>query len=190
MSKVKLTGKDLLMVLLYCNGLTENINEPIVGRTKITKTIFLFEKEVYPSFKKDIEVSVPDFKPYNYGPFSNELFEDLNFLLSIGLIESSDTLIPVSNADRFESKIDINDDWTDASFFLDVPDVEQSYTLSKQGIKYVEEKVWICLSDEQRRVLQKFKKQINSISLDSLLNYVYTKYPDSAEKSLIADRYI
>ena len=42
----------------------------------------------------------------------------------------------------------------------------------------------------QKDILAKFKRQINTISLDTLLDYVYNTYPDTAENSLIRDKYI
>ena len=53
MNKKELTGKDLLLCFLYSPGQTNDINEPIVGRTKLTKMMYLFEKEIYPKFFND-----------------------------------------------------------------------------------------------------------------------------------------
>jgi uncharacterized protein YwgA len=192
MSAIRLSGKDVLLSLLYSPGVKSDVNEPIIGRTKLTKMIFLFEKEVYENLIKNIEMKLPRFEPYDYGPFSRELMEDLKFLLAIGLVITEETYIPISNAERFESEIDMDDDWVDATFddSENDADVELKYLLSKQGIKYTEERVWGTFSDDQKAVLAKFKRQVNTISLDSLLKYVYNKYPETAENSLIAERYL
>jgi hypothetical protein len=191
MSNLELSGKDIILMLLYCPGIDKENNEPIVGRTKLTKMMFLFEKEVCGDLLKGIKVTLPVFEPYHFGPFSKGLFEDLSFLLSIGLICTEDTLIPISNAAKYEYKMSNDDEWSEATFDeTDEENVELKYLLSKQGIKYVEENVWNQLSSHQQSEMIQFKRQINSISLDTLLNYVYNKYPESAQKSVIADKYL
>jgi uncharacterized protein YwgA len=191
MNKKEVTAKDFLLALLYCPGRNDNINEPITGRTKLTKMVFLFEKEIKKPFFSDMEIALPSFDPYNFGPFSKELFDDLSFFLSIGFIRAEKTLIPISTAEKFEIEIGSDDDWINAVF--DKPEqepVELEYSLSQQGEKYVTDKVWPQFSDLQKQGLQQFKQQINTISLDSLLRYVYNKYPESAENSLIREKYV
>jgi hypothetical protein len=46
MNKKKMSGKDFLLALLYCPGKDSAENEPVIGRTKLTKMVFLFEKEL------------------------------------------------------------------------------------------------------------------------------------------------
>ena len=196
MRKKDLSGKDLLLAMLYCPGAKDGTNEAIVGRTRITKMIYLFEKEVYKKeFFNDMEITLPKFEPYHYGPFSKELFDDLSFFVSIGLIETEETSIPVSPADQSEFMIDaddsIGDEWAAATFDEQAgPEVELKYLLSSNGVKYVREKIWDLFSPQQQANLSAFKKRINSISLDSLLNYVYNKYPEDTINSRIADKYL
>ena len=80
MKKKEMNGKDLLLAFLYSPGVSPQNNEPIVGRTKLTKMMFLFEKQIYPRFFEDtIQIELPVFEPYYFGPFSKQLFEDLSF---------------------------------------------------------------------------------------------------------------
>ena len=193
MDKKELNGKDLLLSFLYSPGINESINEPIVGRTKITKMMFLFEKQIYSKFFKDnMTISLPDFEPYYFGPFSKELFEDLAFFESIGMITVAPTNIPLSSADRVESSnvFDETDLWSEARFDENVEEYESAYSLSASGKNYVQDKVWTLFTQTQKDKLKQFKAQINKISLDALLRYVYTTYPEETEKSLIADRYL
>lgn len=192
MDKKELSSKDFLLALIYSPGINKKCNEPIVGRTKLTKMVFLFDKEIYKQFFDDITIKLPEFKPYNYGPFSPQLFEDLKFFMSIGFIETEETLIPISSAEKYEVDIDPDDDecWDCASFEKPDDNVELKYKLSKIGEKYVKEKVWDTFSPVQKETILIFKSKINSISLDSLIKYVYNKYPESATKSYIADRYL
>lgn len=186
--------KDLLLCFLYSPGQENGINEPIVGRTKLTKMMFLFEKEIYNNFFKDgVDITLPEFKAYYFGPFSRQLFEDLSFFKSIGIIQTRETVIPISPADKVESEevfdYDSSEDWNEACF--DEPEkYELEYQLSKSGTRYVEDNVWTVLTPKQQEKLQAFKAQINKISLDALLRYVYNRYPEETTKSKIASKYL
>lgn len=50
--------------------------------------------------------------------------------------------------------------------------------------------IWPQLTDNQKSVIIRLKKQINSMLLDDLLSYVYKKYPEYAKESLIKDKYL
>jgi hypothetical protein len=153
--------------------------------------VFLFEKEIKKEFFDDVDITLPDFDSYHFGPFSKDLFDDLSFFVSIGFIYAEETSIPISNVEEKELEMALDDDWEDAGFEADEREsVELKYSLSPQGLKYVAENVWGVLSDAQKESLKKFKRQINTISLDSLLRYVYKKYPDYIDKSIIANKYI
>ncbi len=194
MNKKDITSKDLLLCFLYSPGINSVNNEPIIGRTKLTKMMYLFEKEILSSFFKDnITITLPAFEPYYFGPFSKQLFEDLSFFQSIGMIVAEETNIPLSFADKVESDnaFDGSDDiWDDACFEDNAECYESSYYLSEGGKKYVENNVWDCFTKTQKDKLKAFKAQINRISLDALLRYVYTKYPEDAKNSKIADKYL
>lgn len=195
MEKKKLNSKDLLLSFLYSPGIKDNSNEPIIGRTKLTKMMYLFEKEIFPVFFKDsISITLPQFEPYYFGPFSKQLFEDLSFFQSIGIILTDKTNIPLSMADKIESCNAFDDDeddiWAEAQFDNESEHYEMSYFLSEGGKDYVEKEIWKEFTFAQKEKLKIFKAQINKISLDSLLRYVYTKYPEDAKKSKIADKYI
>jgi uncharacterized protein YwgA len=193
MSHIEISTKDFLLTIIYSPGIYDTVNEPIIGRTKLTKMIFLFEREIKKSFFTDkLSIKLPEFEAYNYGPFSKELFDDLSFFLSIGLISEEETSIPISSAEKNEIEICSDDDWVNASFDEsqdESEEVEMKYLLSKQGINYVKENVWSKYSNMQKSNLKKFKAQINTISLDTLLRYVYNKYPDSAKNSLVLEKY-
>jgi uncharacterized protein YwgA len=190
MNKNELTSKDLLLSLLYCPGVKGEKNDPVIGRTRLTKMIFLFEKEIKNDFFKDIYIQEFDFEPYNFGPYSKELFDDLKFFLAIGLIWTEETSIPISSAEKNEYEYGLDDGLTDEDTEeSDIENHELRYFLSDNGIKYVEDNVWKLFSNKQKESLIDFKKKINTISLDSLLRYVYSNYKDYAEKSVIAERY-
>jgi hypothetical protein len=189
MKKSQFSSKDLLLALLYCPGTTSKSNEHVTGRTRLVKMIFLFEKEMYKLFFSNLVIDLPKFEPYYYGPFSNQILEDLRFFESIGFIEKEETQIPISSAEKYEWQIEGEEDEGEDEIFKEDA-VEMKYCLSKKGMKFVEEKIWNEFSSEQKTNLINFKTKINTISLDSLLSYVYNKYPKDIEKSLIADKYV
>ena len=50
---MKLTGKKLLLLLLYAPSEKEKFNDPISGRTRLMKMVFLFKEELCSDFMKD-----------------------------------------------------------------------------------------------------------------------------------------
>lgn len=189
----KLKGKDILLLFLYLPGTGEEKNEKIYGRTRLTKMMFLFEKELYKKFDNLDENSLPNFFAYDYGPFSKELLDDLRFFKMINFITEDNTKNKLSKPELEEYLYDINDDigYGDEIdiFDVDIPN-EVAYQLTEKGINYVEDKLLDKLSEKQKQILQRFKEKINKLSLDAILEYVYKKYPDSAENSLIKERYL
>ena len=61
------------------------------------------------------------------------------------------------------------------------------YSLLKMGENYVVENILPSVNDEQKILLETFKRKITSIYPKQLLKYVYSKYPDYTTKSLIKD---
>jgi uncharacterized protein YwgA len=73
----ELTGRSdihLLLLLFHLN------NGAITGRKRIQKLVFLLKKQ------GDVAFSF-DFKPYFYGPYSEELAETIHLLTGIGLLK-------------------------------------------------------------------------------------------------------
>ncbi len=189
------TGKELLLSFLYSPGNGEAVNEPILGRTKLVKMMFIFEKEISKDFFKEKDVSLPEFIPYLYGPYSAQVMDDLRIFIGIGYIVTTETAIPMSRAEKkvqFELDMEDDDIWGD----FDDEEIEQSevfqlrYCLSDIGVRYVEERIWNNFNINQKSTIMRFKKQINNMPLDDLLAYVYKKYPEFAEESLIKGRYL
>ena len=198
MTEKNLTGKDILLLLLYLPGKTGRNNEPISGRTRLTKMIYIFEKEIKDSFDNLDKSSMPEFFAYNYGPFSRELFDDLQFFINIGFIKEAEVDIELDNTklneeDYYEYKYNISEEVGFGE--IDEETVEEeaslySYNLKEKGSKYVKDNIINNITDEQRDKLIRFKKKVNSLSLDSLISYVYNKYPEDTEKSKIRNNYV
>ncbi|RKL61624.1 hypothetical protein DXT63_15615 [Thermoanaerobacteraceae bacterium SP2] len=189
----KITGKDLILLLLYAPGRTGEYNEKIEGRTRLQKMVFLFEKEVYPNFKKDALISeedLPKFESYHYGPFSKQVFDDIEFLIGLGFVEviSSDEQIDMGEQEEYKQWLEetgIEENWGSDNDIVIFE--KQAFILSDIGKKFVEEKLWPALSDNQKNAIAGLKLNCTEANLNSILHYVYKKYPDFTTKSRIRD---
>lgn len=178
--------KDYLLLLLYSEGQKRQINEPIVGRTRLTKMLFLFKEEFLSKFKKgDIEeMPFYEFFPWNFGPFSSQVYEDLKFFQLRGFIETQD--------DETETSAESVAEWEYATELEDGSDsnfteyVEQQFRLTDKGCGFAE-KLYSVLTPTQRNILREFKAKLASIPLRALLRYVYSEYPEQTTKSTIKD---
>lgn len=192
----KINGKDLLLLFLYTPGITDEINEPIVGRTRLMKMAFLFEKELKKDFLKGNDAQIFNFIPYLFGPYDKEVIRNLNFLLDANFILEQDTAIIVSSAEtvenrKYESEDTFDDLWEEIEIVPQEAEVyEKKYLLSEKGIRYSKEKLWVLLEGYQKSLMLKFKTQIVKIPLDDLLSYVYKTYPHYTENSTIREKYL
>ena len=172
----KIKAKDILLLLLYLPGKNPEINEPIVGRTRITKMMFLFEKELLKNFNNISLDSLPEFFAYNYGPFSKELLDDIRFFQAINFIKEDVISDGASSEEEVgEYVYDIYED-LDLSNEIAIEDVgypgETQFYLTDKGIKFVEDKLLSNdqFTDDQLQILKMFKKKINTQSLNQILD--------------------
>jgi uncharacterized protein YwgA len=187
---MKLTGKKLLLLLLYSPINGETINVPITGRTRFMKMVFLFEKEVLPDFKRDRtfeEIRFPEFFGWKYGPFSKDLLNDLEFLINQQYIKVEiSTSAPISaELDEFNYWIEDLDEFESREYD------EEIFKLDNKGISKAAE-IWSNLSENQKKLLVEFKRVLNRAPLDRILDYVYKKYYKEGyiDKSLIREKYL
>lgn len=195
MNDMKIKGKDVLLALLYAKGSEGSYSEPISGTTRLTKAFFLFEKELKDKFTKDKIEDLPEFIAWNYGPWSNQLIDDIDFFVGINFVKietlrSSDDVSLAEKEEYEKLEEEIGQPPEDVAEDLYA---QRKYVLTPLGTKYVQTKIWLNLSDDQQRLLNDFKAKINSISLFSLLRYVYRNYnkkegEDWTKNSVIKDR--
>lgn len=189
MASVKLTAKDFLLFLLYSPGVGDDFSEPISGRTRMVKMMFLFQKEIYQKFKFDIE-NLVEFKPWNFGPWSEEVYGDIEFFKSIGFITTrteniNANDISVEEADEFEKW---EEDFSLSDYMAEEYQ-QEVFSLTPLGEKYIKgDELFNSLSENQKLGLREFKKKFNGVSLFSLLQYVYKKYPEMIVRSNIKDK--
>lgn len=187
MSNKKLNGTDYLLLLLYLDN-----KAPIYGAIRLEKMMFLFNEEIAPRLKETGLDSdkLPGFISYNFGPFSKDVYEQVELFKGIGFIQVTDLKLK-----RNEELIGV-DDWEEGPFSKDLiysgfqlNDEKHfyEYRMLKLGEDYVDCKIRPELTAEQLDVLLQFKKKITSLSPKQILRYVYTKYPDFTSNSLIKD---
>lgn len=146
------------LALIYANR-----KKPIQGRTRLQKMIFLLQKEL----DEEGEYPLDDryqFVPYDYGPFSRPLYEDLDELYERGFInELSETV-----------------DYGDTE-----GQVKYQYSLQPSGVSFLEDRM---SDDDFQKILQKaeqIKKEFNNMALSQLLEIVYSEYPEYTENSVL-----
>lgn len=181
--------KDILLLLLYAPGTTGAVNEAIAGKTRLMKMLFLFMKEVLPHFSKSIRISEEnfyDFFPWNFGPFSSQVYDDLVFFKLTGFIESS--VAPNEGLPESEEEWQ---KWLDQSGATESADAfsvyeEETFKLTPKGMDFAR-KMYEALSDSQQNLLQSFKRRLVDIPLRAILRYVYKRYPEQITRSQIAE---
>jgi uncharacterized protein YwgA len=163
---MKLSKPELIAILLYAPGKTGNIGEPIVGRTRLMKLVFLLLKEG--GLAEDVERATT-FKPYKYGPFDPEVFDSIEALKELNIVEEK-----VEPQSKIEDEMleDIDETY----------DADTVYRLTPQGIAKVERIVRQLPADVLRRI-SNYKSIYGDKPLIEVLHYVYSKYPKYAELS-------
>ncbi len=183
--------KDILLLMLYSPGKSDTVNEPICGRTRIVKMMYLFKKEVLGHFKKGTAIREDNFYrffPWNFGPFSTEIYDDLTFFILQGFVTEEDCgdepALPECE-EEWEAWVDNCGTGEEEGLYDEY--IEREYKLTEKGIKFVTQALWGNLDNNQRGLLKQFKSKTASIPLRALVRYVYSNYPEDTVKSIIKD---
>lgn len=185
----KFRNGDYLLLLLYADEQSK-----IIGRTRLQKISFLFEKEILKRYEFDKKFGLTEsleFKAYHYGPFSKKVFQFADLFTNFGLIEA---IFEINNEKNFDNEIFLDDiiqecdreDWEAVTYELD-RDYVPSYILTKKGKHYVENKLWNHLNDSQKDALCNLKRGFTNTPLKLLIKLIYTKYPNFAAESKIKE---
>jgi uncharacterized protein YwgA len=184
--------KDILLLLLYSPGASERANEPIVGRTRLIKMLFLFKVEAMEFFKKGTEINEAnfyDFFAWNFGPFSTEVYDDLEFFELRGFIRRSETqeeTIPESAA---EWQMWLSAASPDSTLNSLSEYEEEEFQLTEKGSKF-SASLYNTLTPSQKKLLKEFRLRTTSVPLRALLRYVYENYPEQTTESEILEKIV
>ncbi|QCS43603.1 type II toxin-antitoxin system antitoxin SocA domain-containing protein [Natrinema versiforme] len=146
--------KLLPLALMYAGD-----GEPIEGRTRLQKLVFLMQKRLEEAGEDPLQSDDYEFVPYDYGPFSKELYDDLDETIARGMVE-----------DREE---DLGED-----------KVKYDYEIQDQGKQWVGDQL---SKEEAQRILElaeEIKDEYGDVYLSDLIDEVYSRYPKYAENSI------
>ena len=183
--------RNMVLLLVGINPGGE-IGEGIGGITRLQKLLYLLEQE---------EHLTPteggfEFTAYKAGPYSSKLYDDLEFLENLGLLESEvagEATSPEAAEVDLLNFDELMDDGADASpagvdgLAADAYE-ERRFRISKEGIKRIQT---LIDSGRYKPVIdgvRKIKRKYGNYSLSDLLYYVYDKYPDMTVESEIKDK--
>ncbi|MFC7229982.1 PadR family transcriptional regulator (plasmid) [Salinirubellus salinus] len=146
--------KLLPMALLHACG-----GDQIEGRTRLQKLVFLMEQELDEEAKTALNLPDYNFIPYDYGPFSKALYDDLDSL-------EEDGLIRVEEEDMADGK------------------VKYTYQLTDDGKSWVDQRLPQDAPNSVRERAEALKSEFNGVLLSDLIDTVYAEYPKYAENSV------
>jgi uncharacterized protein YwgA len=146
--------KLLPLALMYAGD-----GEPIEGRTRLQKLVFLMQKRLEEAGEDPLQSDDYEFVPYDYGPFSKELYDDLDETIARGMVEGREE-------DLGEDK------------------VKYDYEIQDQGKQWVGDQL---SKEEAQRILglaEEIKDEYGDVNLSDLIDEVYSRYPKYAENSI------
>jgi len=171
------SGVDVLIALLYTPGSSGKVNEKVKGITRLQKLLFLLWKEA--RFYETLQ-DLYNFKAYDFGPCMDDLYDDLEFVQEMGLVQVEE----VPSGNEYEGG-DEEAFLRDFGFRLVKRDTRRDFTLTASGIQAGKD-LFDLLSEEDRNRLSTIKRKYNNMPFWSLLRYVYKKYPAFAKKSVLS----
>jgi uncharacterized protein YwgA len=136
--------RDIILSSVYLLG-------KVWGRTYLQKFIYLFNREVF-------DEKLFEYSFYKYGPFSQEINEELAELEIEGLVE-----------ERAELTGQLNTAYT--------------YELTDSGKKEADKTFNQKIDAKTREKLIAYVNRFRSYTPTQLLRFVYAKYPEVAENS-------
>lgn len=181
---------ELMLALLYA-GMDNSQNQksqPVEGITRLEKLLFLLKMER--GFLKNVS-DEDDFHFYAFrmGPWTNEVYDEIDFLESLGLVTKKDDASKEANpADQayVEELISntILNKYQKTDFGKDMG--IEVFSLTAEG-KNKALNIWNRLSQEEKDNIVDLKRRFNTMSLKQFLRYVYQKYPQYTTESEIKD---
>jgi hypothetical protein len=187
-----ISRRDVELLLL---GLApEGGPEGISGITRFQKLLFLLEQEerVIPSGTGF------DFSAYKAGPYSAQLYDDLEMLENLGFIETEVTAEATEEEAAEIDMLDFEELMGDSAEDADGKGAdglgaadayeERHFRLTDEGKKRV---LQLLSRDEYKPVegaIRRLRSKYGHYALSDLLYYVYTKYPEMTTESEIKDK--
>ncbi|WP_315636988.1 MULTISPECIES: hypothetical protein [Microbacterium] len=167
---------DAVVLLLGADGGGRERAGEIRGITRLEKLVFLLERETEAG---KLLTEDPQFKAYNFGPFSQKVYQAVDKLVAAGLLTDSKRLSRSSE-----------DSWESASL-LGVDDVQTDFSTRDFKLTEVGREYYDALTSELPNSVVKeageLRSRFSGWRLRDLVRYVYERYDQFTEKSLIRD---
>ena len=128
-----------------------------------------------------------NFKPYHYGPYTREIYDAVDLLVGIGLIDERKAPVGTSldlaeEIENLESR-----DWGIIGRTKQDRYVERMFELSDKG-RYVSKVLAQRIGDEAVTEISRIKDHYGRMPLRQLLRDVYDEHPDMTVRSKIKDK--
>lgn len=176
MPDAQIDQTDTILLLLAAETADPRQRFRCDGITRLEKLLFLLDRET--KFKDEIAEPFT-FEAYHYGPYSSAVYDAVDFLRAMRLLD--------------ERQIDVASgmDVSEESGVLDETDlnqpniyVERQLFLTDDG-KAVAQVLSTRVTPVGKAALIEVKDKYGSMPLRQLLRYVYSRYPEFTEKSRI-----
>jgi uncharacterized protein len=167
--------KDLLLLVLAAQG-----GAPVVGVTRLQKYLYLLQDQE--GWGEKLGSSRYQFRAYDFGPFDDQLYADLDFLENLKLIAKQ----PAGEEPLSESgeEQQASESWgtSDPEFAPWAADQEiWAYRLTDKGREFVEKN--LALDADEAGTIERMKERWNGTPLTQFLRWLYTTYPEVAENT-------
>lgn len=146
--------KLLPLALMYAGD-----EEPIEGRTRLQKMVFLMQQRLKEAGEDPIQSKNYDFIPYDYGPFSSELYSDLDELTEHEMVQSQEE--PIRDGKT-----------------------KYNYEIKGAGQEFIEHQLSKEEACQILELAEEIKDKYNDVLLSDLIEEVYSRYPKYAENSI------
>lgn len=147
----------------------------IKGVTRLEKLVFLLEKETSSTRWLDEDAG---FEAYNFGPFSQKVYQAVDMLSAAGLVKDSGSPAP-DESDTWEKRNGIDD-------LVPDPYTTRDFELTERGWRYFDA-LKTELPPGALDELETFKARFVSLPLRQLVRYVYQRYDEFTKNSIIRD---
>jgi len=179
----------ILLELLAAPGLSRDLAEPVTGTTRLQKFLFLLEKE------RGIAPAEDGFEffAFKFGPCSTRVYDDLEMLENLGLIETASAAhLPEEEEAEQELSFEYLMGDSEGEPLSRQEVMEKRYRITPEGLKLLE-KLERQIDDEEgvhrvRKETADLKRTFGTYTLRELIRYVYVKYPDYTTESEIKDQ--
>jgi len=180
---------DLLLALLYAGknlSPDQQSSEPVIGITRLEKLLFLLKKdEGFLETVPDPERNDFHFVPFRMGPWTHEVYDEVDFLESLGLLTKEGrgkrSVADAAHDDELFSEMALDKYQKTAA---NIEEEIEVFSLTEKGKKKAAG-IWNRLIEGEKKSIINLKKKFNKMDLRQFLRYVYKKHPEYCAESEI-----